>query len=58
VDLHTAIMAWMRLGQSLDMKGRRDEAKQAYQQAIKTGPETDLAKEARSYLSSRYSRDG
>jgi len=58
LDLHTSIMSWMRLGQSLDMKGRREDARLAYQHAIQKGPQTDLAKEARGYLSTRYSRNG
>lgn len=55
-DLHSATMTWMRLGQCLDMKGQRNEAREAYRQAIKIGPETDVAKEAKGYLEDAYRR--
>jgi tetratricopeptide (TPR) repeat protein len=56
LDLHTAVMAWMRLGQLNDMKGRRGEAINAYKQAIAVAPESDAGKESRQYLSSPYKR--
>jgi predicted TPR repeat methyltransferase len=56
LDLHTSVMAWMRLGQLNDMKGRRGEAVNAYKQAIAVAPESDAAKESRQYLSSPYKR--
>jgi tetratricopeptide (TPR) repeat protein len=56
LDLHTAVMAWLRLGQSLDMKGRRQEAVQAYRQAMAVAPQSDAGKESREYLSSPYRR--
>lgn len=56
LDLHTAVMAWMRLGQLNDMKGRRTEAINAYKQAIAVAPESDAGKESRQYLSSPYKR--
>lgn len=56
LDLHTAVMSWLRLGQTLDMKGRRTEAVEAYRQAIATSPQSEAAKESRQYLSSPYRR--
>lgn len=58
LDLNTAVMAWMRLGQSLDMKGRRDEAREAYKQAVALAPSSEPGRESRGYISSRYQRKG
>lgn len=56
LDLNTAVMAWLRLGQSLDMKGRRAEAVEAYKQAQAMAPQSEAARESRDYLSSPYRR--
>lgn len=56
LDLNTAVMAWLRLGQSLDMKGRRGEAEAAYKQAVALAPESDAARDSRNYLRSPYRR--
>ncbi|MBC8166958.1 MAG: DUF3808 domain-containing protein [Bryobacteraceae bacterium] len=56
LDLHTAVVTWMRLGQSFDAKGKRKEALEAYRQAIKTGPQTDAAKESQNYIGSPWKR--
>jgi tetratricopeptide (TPR) repeat protein len=56
LDSHTALLAWMRLGQANDMKGRRNEAMEAYKRAIAVAPQSDIAKESRQYLSSPYKR--
>jgi tetratricopeptide (TPR) repeat protein len=56
LDLHTAVTAWLRLGQSLDMKGRRKEAVSAYRQALAVAPQSDAGKESQEYLSSPYRR--
>jgi tetratricopeptide (TPR) repeat protein len=56
LDLHTTVMAWMRLGQLNDMKGLRNEAISAYKQAIAVAPDSDVAKESRQYLSNPYKR--
>jgi tetratricopeptide (TPR) repeat protein len=56
LDQHTALMAWLRLGQANDMKGRRSEALDAYKRAIAVAPQSDIAKESRQYLSSPYKR--
>jgi len=56
LDLNTGVLAWMRLGQIYDLKGRRQEAIQAYRQAIAYAPESDAARESRRYLSTPYRR--
>lgn len=56
LDLHTAVMSWLRLGQCYDMKGQRALAKAAYESAIRVAPKSDGAKEARRYLGSAYAR--
>jgi tetratricopeptide (TPR) repeat protein len=56
LDSHTALLAWMRLGQLYDMKGRRNEAVSAYKQAIAVAPQSDVAKESKQYLSTPYRR--
>lgn len=56
LDLHTAVVAWLRLGQCYDMKRQRQLAKSAYEAAIRTAPKSEPAKEARRYLSSPYVR--
>ena len=57
VDLNTEVLAWLRLGQTYDLIGNRQQAVQAYEQAIRSAPESDRAREARRYLRSRYRRD-
>ncbi|MEO7142012.1 MAG: tetratricopeptide repeat protein [Bryobacteraceae bacterium] len=56
VDLSTGVMAWMRLGQTYDLKGQRAQALAAYRQAIQYAPQSDVAKESRGYLSTPYRR--
>ena len=58
LDLHTGVLAWMRLGQILDLTERRSEAVEAYRQAIRFAPQTAAAQESRRYLSSPYRRKG
>lgn len=58
LDAHTAVMAWLRLGQTLDMKGQRNEALSAYKQAVNVAPQSDAATESKKYLSSPYRRTG
>jgi tetratricopeptide (TPR) repeat protein len=58
LDLNTAVMAWLRLGQSLDMKGLRSEAVAAYKQAAAVAPQSEAARESRSYINSAYRRKG
>jgi tetratricopeptide (TPR) repeat protein len=56
LDPHTSLLAWMRLGQINDMKGLRNEAVIAYKKAIAIAPDSDIGKESKGYLSSRYRR--
>lgn len=56
LDRHTSLLAWMRLGQINDMKGRHKEAVSAYKQAMAVAPDSDIGKEARRYISSPYKR--
>ncbi len=50
LDPNSGVTAWLRLGQCLDLKGRRAEAKAAYRSAIEYWPASDEAKSARKYL--------
>lgn len=56
VDLSTGTLAWLRMGQIQDMKGRRPEALEAYRKAIAYAPQADAAQEAKKYLTSPYRR--
>ena len=56
VDLNTEVQAWLRLGQTYDLIGKRSQALRAYQQAIRSAPESDQAREARRYLQAPYRR--
>jgi len=57
LDLHTSVMAWLRLGQAYDMRKQRALARPAYLAAIRAAPESDGAKEARHYVDKAYVRD-
>ena len=56
LDPPTGVLAWMRTGQILDLTHRRQEAQEAYRQAIRVAPQTAAAEESRRYLSSPYRR--
>lgn len=56
LDLGTAVMAWLRLGQVYDLKGQRQDAVEAYRATVKTAPESEAANEAKGYISSPYRR--
>jgi tetratricopeptide (TPR) repeat protein len=56
LDLPTGVTAWLRLGQIYDLTGRRAEARQAYQAAIRYAPGAAQAAEAKQYLSRPYQR--
>jgi tetratricopeptide (TPR) repeat protein len=56
VDLNTGVYAWLRLGQSYDLKGQREEAKRAYLQTVVVAPTSDAANDAQKYLLGRYKR--
>ncbi|MGI8959525.1 MAG: tetratricopeptide repeat protein [Bryobacteraceae bacterium] len=56
LDLGTAVMAWLRLGQVYDLKGNHEHAMEAYRETMKTAPESAAATEAKSYMSNPYRR--
>jgi tetratricopeptide (TPR) repeat protein len=59
LDLHTGVLAYMRLGQVHDVLGDRKAARAAYEKAIALAPTSDAAKESRGYLNKPYvRRDG
>ena len=51
LDLNTAVLAWLRLGQVYDLQGKRQDAMEAYRTTMKTAPKSEAATEARSYIS-------
>jgi tetratricopeptide (TPR) repeat protein len=56
LDVGTAVMAWLRLGQVYDLKGNHKQAVEAYRETMKTAPESAAATEAKSYMSNPYRR--
>ncbi len=56
LDLNTGTFAWLRLGQTYDLKGQRSHAVAAYQQAVRLAPDSDAARQSRQYLASPYRR--
>lgn len=56
LDLNTASMAWLRLGQCQDMKLDRQAALDAYRASVGLAPDSDAARQARQYVSSPYKR--
>lgn len=56
LDLHTALMAWLRLGQTYDLKQDRKNAQAAYQQVLTLASSSEMAKEARRYQGRPYRR--
>ena len=56
LDLNTAMLCWLRLGQCYDLKGAREQARTAYNQAIAIAPKSDLGREADRYRSAPYRR--
>lgn len=56
LDLNTAVMACMRLGQTYDLEGRRTLAIAAYRKAIALAPQSEVGKESRTYVSKPYRR--
>jgi tetratricopeptide (TPR) repeat protein len=56
LDLNTAVMAWLRLGQVYDLEGKRQNAVEAYRETVKTAPKSEAALEAKTYMSSPYRR--
>lgn len=56
LDLNTAVMAWLRLGQVYDLEGKHQDAVQAYRETMKTAPRSEAALEAKGYISNPYRR--
>lgn len=56
LDLNSGSMAFLRLGQSYDMKQNRDLAVAAYQRTISLAPDSDAARQARDFLRKPYRR--
>ncbi len=56
LDLNTAVLAWLRLGQVEDLQGHHAEAMPAYREAIKAAPKSEAAAEAKGYLENPYRR--
>lgn len=56
LDLNTAVMAWLRLGQIYDLRGQHVYAVGAYRQTASVAPKSDAALEAKGYISSPYHR--
>ena len=56
LDLNTAVMAWLRLGQVYDLRGEHQAAIGAYREAEKVAPNSAPALEAKGYISSPYRR--
>ncbi|MBI3209753.1 MAG: tetratricopeptide repeat protein [Candidatus Solibacter usitatus] len=56
LDLNTASMALLRLGQCYDMKQQRAQALESYRAALALAPDSDAARQARNYVSSPYKR--
>jgi tetratricopeptide (TPR) repeat protein len=56
LDLNTAVLAWLRVGQIHDLLGNRVEAIEAYREAAKTAPKSEAATEAKGYISNPYHR--
>jgi tetratricopeptide (TPR) repeat protein len=56
LDPNTGVMAWMRLGQSYDLRGQRTKAIEAYRHAVKYAPESEVARESEGYIREPYKR--
>ncbi|MEO8659384.1 MAG: tetratricopeptide repeat protein [Bryobacteraceae bacterium] len=56
LDLNTGVLAWLRLGQTYDLMGRRPDARAAYQKAIDLAPDSEFARESKKYIGSPYKR--
>ena len=56
LDLNTAVLAWLRLGQTYDLQGNHQDAIQAYRATMRTAPKSAAATEAKAYISNPYRR--
>ncbi len=56
LDLSTAVLAWLRLGQVYDLQGNHEHAVEAYREAAKMAPDSAAAVEAKGYITTPYRR--
>jgi tetratricopeptide (TPR) repeat protein len=56
LDLNTAVLAWLRLGQVYDLQGKHEDAIQAYRETVRTAPKSEAASEAKGYITNPYHR--
>jgi hypothetical protein len=56
LDLSTAVMTWLRLGQTQDLLNNHPAAVEAYRQVAKLAPNSEAAAEATKYTASPYQR--
>jgi tetratricopeptide (TPR) repeat protein len=56
LDLNTAVLAWLRVGQIHDLQDQHAEAIEAYGEAVKTAPQSAAAEEAQGYMKKAYRR--
>jgi len=54
LDPNSAVTSWLRLGQCLDLLGKREEALAAYRNAIRTAPSSFEARLARRWLGRKF----
>ena len=58
LNLHMAMMSWMRLGQICDLQGHHPAAVAAYRKAIAMAPRSGVGKESRGYIAKPYRKKG
>lgn len=56
IDHRSSAVAWLHTGQIYDLKMQHQPAAQAYEAAIRAFPNSDIASEAKHYISSGYTR--
>jgi tetratricopeptide (TPR) repeat protein len=57
LDLNTAVLAWLRVGQIHDLQDQHAEAIEAYRETVKTAPKSPAAAEAQGYIKKPYRRE-
>lgn len=56
LNMNTAVMSWLRLGQTYDLKSNHGAAVAAYKEVIATAPQSTVANEASGYINNPYRR--
>ena len=56
LDLNAALLSWMRLGQTRDLRGERAKALVAYRACQELAPKSEIAKECSGYRKQPYRR--